>query len=113
MTILMAIFIGSFVGTMLRYVCLTFWPWQTTYLTAVFTVNMIGAFFMGVMFATNTLQVWHGAIATGVLGGLTTFSTMMTQSAQRPRRQSLYLIVQGARGLLRVVLDSFPAVLLT
>ena len=44
MTILMAIFIGSFVGTMLRYVCLTFWPWQTTYLTAVFTVNMIGAF---------------------------------------------------------------------
>ena len=67
---------------------------------------------MGVMFATNTLQVWHGAIATGVLGGLTTFSTMMTQSAQRPRRQSLYLIVQVATGLLSFVLGSLLAVIL-
>ena len=112
MTVLIAIFIGSFVGTMLRYLCLTFWSWQTTYLTAVFTVNILGAFFMGVMFATNTLQVWHGAIATGVLGGLTTFSTMMTQSAQRPRRQSVYLFVQVATGLVSFVLGSLLAVIL-
>lgn len=99
MMMLTAIFIGSFVGTLLRYLLLTFWPWQTTYLTAVFAVNMLGTFVMGLMFATHTLQVWHGAVSTGVLGGLTTFSTMMTQSMQPPRRQVVYLLIQIISGL--------------
>ncbi|MFT9389521.1 MULTISPECIES: fluoride efflux transporter FluC [Leuconostoc] len=112
MSILVAIFIGSFLGTLGRYLLITFWPWQTTYLTAVFAVNMLGAFLMGAMFATGTLQLWHGAVATGVLGGLTTFSTMMTQSAQQPRQQIRYLGLQVLCGLLSFGAGSTLAALL-
>lgn len=101
MITLIAIFVGSSIGTLLRYLVITFWPWRATYITAVFTVNMLGTFFMGILYSTNQIHLWHNVLSVGVLGGLTTFSTMMTQSAQHSRSQQMvYLSLQIVAGLL-------------
>ena len=96
--------IGAALGAMLRYLVVYFAPAKGI-LTGVFWVNVLGAFFMGVLLANHALNVYNGLLSTGILGGLTTFSTMMTQSAQGTRQhQFLYLAVQMLAGWVAFVL---------
>lgn len=85
----------------------TAFPWGT------FAINISGAFFIGLLFALagqKFLAAWLQIIlATGFLGGYTTFSTMSWEGLQLARggstRQSaLYLGASVALGLLAAAL---------
>jgi CrcB protein len=85
----------------------TAFPWGT------FTINLSGAFLIGLIFALasqNILSSWvQIVLATGFLGGYTTFSTMSWEGLQLARggstRQSiLYLAGSTALGLLMAAL---------
>lgn len=69
-------------GAVVRYLVISFMPRITNFFTGVFYVNIIGAFLMGVLSVNMNSNVWHIIIGTGFIGGLTTFSTMMTQGEQ-------------------------------
>ena len=85
----------------------TAFPWGT------FAINISGAFFIGLLFALagqKVIAAWLQVIlATGFLGGYTTFSTMSWEGLQLARggstRQSaLYLGASVALGLLAAAL---------
>jgi fluoride exporter len=86
MKILMAIGTGSFIGGMLRYLIAEFV--QTRYLTSfpigTLTVNIIGCFIIGIVFGLadkgNLTQEWRLFLATGLLGGFTTFSAFSIET---------------------------------
>ena len=77
---------GSFIGGMLRYLIAEFV--QTRYLTnfpiGTLTVNVIGCFIIGIVFGLadkeNLTQEWRLFLATGLLGGFTTFSAFSIET---------------------------------
>ena len=76
---LLSIFIGGGLGALLRSQ-VTQWcqkHFHSRYPIATLCVNIIGAFALGVVMAFAMEQnVLHAFIITGLLGGLTTFSTL-------------------------------------
>ncbi|MFO7656772.1 MAG: fluoride efflux transporter CrcB [Bacteroidales bacterium] len=86
MKILMAIGTGSFIGGVLRYLIAEFV--QTRHLTSfpigTLTVNLIGCFIIGIVFGLadkgNLTQEWRLFLATGLLGGFTTFSAFSIET---------------------------------
>lgn len=87
------------IGAMIRFTLLQILP-EGHYLTGVFWVNVLGTFLLGILFANHALNVYNSILSVGLLGGLTTFSTMMTQSARRTRGyQCLYLFGQITAGI--------------
>ena len=83
---LAAVFVGGAVGTIARAALGTLgvadpgrWPWPT------FTVNIVGAFLLGYL-VTRLLErlplsrYRRPILATGLCGGLTTFSTMQVET---------------------------------
>jgi CrcB protein len=78
-----------------------------------FLINVTGALAIGFLFALAGRKIispaLHGVLATGFLGGYTTFSTMSWEGVQLARggstqRSLLYLAGNVAVGLLAVVL---------
>jgi fluoride exporter len=58
-------------------------------------INVTGAFFIGLLFALTARKLlapaWQTVLATGFLGGYTTFSTMSWEGVQLARGGSSYL----------------------
>lgn len=99
--ILLSVFVGAALGAMLRYVIIMIWPVQSSYFTAILIINSVGALGMGIVFASGQLSALNGFWSVGLLGGFTTFSTMMVQSAQLPfNKQLSYLMIQLIGGML-------------
>ncbi len=86
MKILLAIGTGSFIGGVLRYLLsqLVQTKFLSTFPFGTLTVNIIGCFLIGLVFGLTdrgTLtQEWRLFLATGVLGGFTTFSAFSIES---------------------------------
>lgn len=111
---LTALLVGGFVGTVLRALLAdawghdaTVWPWAT------FVVNVVGALLLGIVVAllrtrpTASLY-WRPLLATGLCGGLTTFSTLQLElvrmfDADAVGLAAAYLAASLALGLLAVV----------
>lgn len=74
--------VASGLGSLIRYLIISFTPINRKLFTGVFFVNMIGSFLMGMLSVTVLSNEWHIFIGTGLIGGITTFSTMMTQGNQ-------------------------------
>jgi CrcB protein len=78
--------IGSFIGGVLRY--LLSQSVQAKFVSAfpfgTLTVNIIGCFFIGLVFGLadrgNLAQDWKLFLATGLLGGFTTFSAFSNET---------------------------------
>lgn len=49
---------------------------------ATFTVNLSGAFLLGLLVGLSLEGLWWNLLADGVLGGFTTFSTFMVEGVQ-------------------------------
>jgi CrcB protein len=99
MMTVVGISIATGIGAMIRFAVVNKLP-KGQYMTGVFWANTLGAFFMGILFANQTINGYNGILSIGLLGGLTTFSTMMTESAQRTRGyQCLYLFSQVIAGI--------------
>ena len=80
MKLILAIGAGSFVGGVFRYLLSIFIQAKTTanFPLGTLTVNIIGCFFIGIVFGIfdkgQLSNEWRLFLATGVLGGFTTFS---------------------------------------
>ncbi len=81
---LLLVGLGGALGSMLRYAAAVmintkYFPWPTL------TVNIIGSFFIGLIFALSIkdetfLNNWKLFLATGICGGFTTFSSFSLEN---------------------------------
>lgn len=97
MKILFAIGFGSFIGGSSRYLISLFFqqriqgvfPWAT------FSVNLLGCFLIGIVFSAfekgSITDDWKLFLATGILGGFTTFSAFSMESLQMMRSGNVML----------------------
>lgn len=82
----MAIGVGSFIGGISRYLLSQFMQAKvlSTFPFGTLGVNIIGCFFIGLVFGLsergNLTQEWRLFLATGVLGGFTTFSAFSNET---------------------------------
>ena len=80
MKIILAIGTGSFIGGILRYLLSQFiqTKFVSTFPFGTLGVNIIGCFLIGLVFGLadrgNLTQEWRLFLATGLIGGFTTFS---------------------------------------
>lgn len=103
--------LGAAIGTAIRFLIIAAWPSQPKYFTAILGVNVLGATAMGLLYGAQINGTNFLFLGTGILGGLTTFSTMMTQSAQHDQlsRQIGYLCLQVLLGMLAFALAAMCA----
>jgi CrcB protein len=111
MKIILAIGTGSFIGGICRYLLsqsvqskfLSSFPFGTL------AVNLIGCFLIGIVFElssrSNISQEWRLFLATGLLGGFTTFSAFANETINLLREgqlvyASLYIIASVFLGLI-------------
>jgi fluoride exporter len=77
---------GSFIGGVLRYFLSTLVQnrYLTTYPIGTLTVNILGSFLIGLIFGlserSNISMEWRLFLATGILGGFTTFSSFSNET---------------------------------
>ena len=96
MKIIMVIGIGSCLGGIFRYLLSQFI--QNKFLSAfpygTMTINIIGCFLIGVVFAFsergNFTMEWRLFLATGLLGGFTTFSSFSLETVSLLRGGQLW-----------------------
>ncbi|MEP6513165.1 MAG: fluoride efflux transporter CrcB [Parafilimonas sp.] len=86
MKIILAIGTGSFIGGIFRYLISQVIQnkFSTTFPFGTLGVNIIGCFLIGFVFALsdrgNLTQEWRLFLATGILGGFTTFSAFSNET---------------------------------
>jgi len=108
--VILAIGAGSFIGGILRYLLSQFIQTRITqaFPYGTFAVNIIGCFLIGVVFALvergNVSQPWRLFLATGLLGGFTTFSAFSYETVSLLRDGQLlsagaYIILSVFLGL--------------
>ncbi len=91
MKILLAIGVGSFIGGVSRYLItlLIQNKFLSTFPYGTFVVNVLGCFLIGVVYALsekgNINEGWRIFLATGILGGFTTFSSFSNESVSMLR----------------------------
>lgn len=91
MKILLAIGIGSFLGGISRYLLSQFIQakFLSTFPFGTLGVNILGCLLIGVVFGLsdkgNLTQEWRLFMATGVLGGFTTFSAFSNETVSMLR----------------------------
>jgi len=113
MTLPLIIGIGSFIGGTSRYLLSTLIQTKTTssFPLHTLTINLIGCFLIGLVFGFfdkgQISQEWKLFLATGILGGFTTFSAFSMET--------LNLFRQGYIGyaLLYIFASVFLGLLLT
>lgn len=96
MKLILAIGTGSFIGGILRYLLSQFI--QTKFLSifpfGTLTVNIVGCFFIGLVFGFsdrgNLTPEWRLFLATGLLGGFTTFSAFSNETVGMLRDGQLW-----------------------
>ena len=114
MKLIIAIGAGSFIGGICRYLLSKFvqtkilstFPWGTL------SVNIIGCFLIGLVFALsdrgNISPQWRLFLATGILGGFTTFSAFSNETFFMLRHgQLLYALSYVTASILVGVLATF------
>jgi len=96
MKILLAIGTGSFIGGIFRYLLSQFIQARllSTFPYGTLCVNIIGCFLIGLVFGLadrgNLTQEWRLILATGVIGGFTTFSAFSNETVSMLRDGQLW-----------------------
>ena len=112
--------IGGFVGSVLRYlVSLGFAAWSASpFPYATFTVNVVGCFLIGILFALsergNVLSPeWRIFLTTGFCGGFTTFSTFSYESLRLAQDgELLYLFANVGLSVVLGLAATYAGILL-
>lgn len=114
MKLILAIGTGSFIGGILRY--LLSQSIQAKFLSAfpfgTFLVNIIGCFLIGLAFGLadrgNLTNEWRHFLATGLIGGFTTFSAFSNETVNLLRDGQLgYATIYIASSVLLGILATF------
>jgi len=111
MKLILAIGAGSFIGGVFRYLLSLLIQTKTTtnFPLGTLTVNIIGCFFIGIVFGIfdkgQISHEWKLFLATGVIGGFTTFSAFSVETFTLLREgytgyATLYILASVLVGLL-------------
>ncbi|MBX0333054.1 fluoride efflux transporter CrcB [Pontibacter sp. HSC-14F20] len=111
MKILLAIGAGSFIGGVGRYLLSQFIQTKnlTQFPVGTLVVNIVGCFLIGLVFGFaakgNLSEEWRLFLATGILGGFTTFSAFSLESVYMLQTEQygqaiLYILASVLLGLL-------------
>lgn len=85
LTLLIAVLLGGFLGTLSRYELDRAWPTPAGHFPATtFTINTTGSFLLGALLTVLLAQPfghrqWRAFLGTGMLGGWTTYSTLAVE----------------------------------
>lgn len=96
MKVILAIGIGSFIGGISRYLLsqLVQSKFLSTFPFGTLGVNIIGCFLIGLVFGLadrgNLTQEWRLFLATGIMGGFTTFSAFSNETVSMLRDGQLW-----------------------
>lgn len=96
MKVILAIGIGSFIGGISRYLLsqLVQSKFLSTFPFGTLGVNIIGCFLIGLVFGLadrgNLTQEWRLFLATGMMGGFTTFSAFSNETVSMLRDGQLW-----------------------
>jgi fluoride exporter len=96
MKIILAIGTGSFIGGVFRYLLSQFiqTKFLSTFPFGTLTINIIGCFLIGLVFGVsdrgNLTQEWRLFLATGLIGGFTTFSAFSNETVSMLRDGQLW-----------------------
>ncbi len=91
MKLILMIGIGGFIGSISRYLISLFVQnkFLSTFPFGTFSVNIIGCFLIGIVYALsergNVNVEWRLFLATGILGGFTTFSSFSNETVSMLR----------------------------
>ena len=91
MKILLAIGLGSFIGGVSRYLLTVFIQnkFLSTFPFGTLAVNIIGCFLIGIIYGLsdkgNVHAEWRLFLATGIMGGFTTFSSFSNETVSMMR----------------------------
>ena len=86
MKLILAVGLGSFIGVISRYLVTLFIQnkFLSTFPYGTMFVNILGCFLIGVIYALsdkgNVSPVWRLFLATGIMGGFTTFSSFSNET---------------------------------
>jgi fluoride exporter len=120
MKLIIAIGTGSFLGGILRYLLSQFF--QTRYLSTfpfgTLTVNISGCFLIGLVFGLgdrgNLTPEWRLFLATGFLGGFTTFSAFSNETVGMLRDgQFWYASAYVASSIIIGLLATYTGIMIT
>jgi fluoride exporter len=119
MKILLAIGTGSFIGGASRYLLSLFIQtrFPSSFPFGTFSVNLIGCFLIGLVFGLsekgNVSPEWRLFLATGILGGFTTFSAFSLESINLMRSGQLsYAFAYIASSILLGLVATFTGIYL-
>ncbi len=119
MKMILAIGAGSFIGGISRYLISLFIQNRvpSTFPFGTLSVNIIGCFLIGVVFGLadrgNMRQEWRLFLATGVLGGFTTFSAFSNETVGMMRDgQFWYASAYVVSSVLLGVIATFIGILI-
>lgn len=115
MKLIFAIGVGSFIGGIFRYLLSQFVQarFLSTFPFGTLTVNIIGCFLIGLFFGFsergNFTQEWRIFLATGLIGGFTTFSAFSIETVNMLRDgqfwyAAAYIISSVVVGLIATML---------
>ncbi len=120
MKIILAIGTGSFLGGISRYLLSQFVQakFMSTFPFGTFVVNILGCFLIGIVFGfadRNAMsQEWRLFLATGLLGGFTTFSAFSNETIGMIRDgQFGYAIAYLALSVFIGLLATFSGIVIT
>ena len=91
MKIILAVGLGSFIGGICRYMVTLFIQnkFLTTFPFGTMFVNVLGCFLIGIIYALSDRgslsPLWRMFLATGMMGGFTTFSTFSNETVSMLR----------------------------
>jgi fluoride exporter len=119
MKLILAIGTGSFIGGILRYLISQFMVarFPSAFPYGTFSVNVIGCFFIGLVFGLadrgSLPSEWKLFLATGLLGGFTTFSAFSNETVVLLRDGQVgYAIAYVASSVLLGILATFVGIIL-
>lgn len=113
MKILISIGMGSFIGGVLRYIIAEFMQARhiTNFPVGTLTINIIGCFFVGIVFGLlekgNLSQEWRLFLTAGLISGFTTFSAFSIETIGMLRDGQYF--GSAAYAFLSVILGLFMA----
>lgn len=120
MKIILAIGLGSSIGGMLRHVLAESiqQKLQSTLPFGTFTINVIGCFLIGIVFGLfdrgNLSQEWRLFLATGLLGGFTTFSAFSMETVNLLRDGQYWSVMTYVAGSVVIgLLATFAGISIT
>ena len=119
MKLILMIGIGGFIGATSRYLLSLFIQnkFLSTFPFGTFSVNIIGCFLIGVVYAIsekgNMGIEWRLFLATGILGGFTTFSSFSNETVSMLRdSQYSYVLLYVSGSVILGLLATFCGIFL-